>query len=60
MSRSAEGDTLNNLHRYCALPGDTKSRQWQVIAVRDGRHMVRHRVTGECRPVWVSEMRGLH
>lgn len=54
-------DESDNLHRYCSLAGDEKSRRWQVrSAMSDTRFAVANVDTGEVRSVYLREMHNLY
>lgn len=54
-------DTMNNLRRRCSLPGDQRSRRWQIKTAFTGRrYLVRNLDTGKYRVVPRDGMHSLY
>ena len=54
-------DSMNNVRRFCSIPGDVRARRWRVrTAMTDRRYLVRNVDTGEYRAVPVRIMGNLY
>jgi hypothetical protein len=52
---------MNNVRRFCSIPGDVRARRWRVrTAMTDRRYLVRNVDTGEYRAVPVRIMGNLY
>jgi len=58
-------DTMNNVRRLCSLPGDRKSRRWQVKNAMETKqdrfaYLVKNLDTNEFRCVTSKQMTSLY